>query len=374
MKQIRHIGNISLLLVTILLAGPWVAGAVRRVPVPSDGISPDVAVSDSGTVFMVFGKNQSAFLSVSRDGGKTFAPPKQLNAPGERVLVGHERGPKIALGQDGSIHVVWTDEKSTRVEYTRGDSKGTGFSLPRNLRDPGANVDEATIAADESGNVLITWLDSRNPPDPENPLSLPVFYVESRDDGKAFSHNQLLRAEPPIRACSCCAHETKVLSPGEFALAFRGAYHNVRDLFMARISLEKGGPKVSVRKIKNQEWHFEACPMSGPFLDRTESPGWILAAWMSDGRVYYAESTNGTQEFSDAISDVTPDSPPANHPIVLANARGEVFFAWEIGRHIRWQTRDAAGKVLESGDAGELPEKSKSTGFVDRQGDFCLVF
>lgn len=374
MKPVSLVAKIQIVLGVILLAGPSLSGAVRRVEVPGGGVSPDAAVSPSGAVFLAFGKNQSAFLTVSRDGGRTFTPPKQLNASSNKVLVGHERGPKIAIGRDGSIHVVWVDEKNTRVEYTRSDSEGTSFSPPQNLRDPGADVDEATIAADDSGNVLVTWLDSRGPSDAENPVSLPVFYVESRDDGKTFSPNLLLRTEPPIRACSCCAHETKALSSGEFALAFRGAYHNVRDLFMARIKLGKGEPQVTVHRVKDQGWHFEGCPMSGPFLDRAATPAPLWAAWMSDGRVYYAQSSDNGREFGDALTNGLSREPPTNHPIVLANDRGQILFAWEAGGDIHWQVSDRTGKVLDSGDAGVLTEKSKASGFVDRDGDFNLVF
>ena len=59
---------------------------------------------------------------------------------------------------------------------------------------------------------------------------------------------------------------------------------------------------------------------------------------------------------------------------MLLDAQGHVFFAWEEGSSIRWQITDAANKVIDSGTAGALPENSKAAGFVDREGDFCLVF
>jgi hypothetical protein len=51
-----------------------------------------------------------------------------------------------------------------------------------------------------------------------------------------------------------------------------------------------------------------------------------------------------------------------------------MLLAWEEGTTIRWQLADPAGEVIESGTAGTLPQGSKAAGFVDREGNFCLVF
>lgn len=130
-----------ILLVAILLADSRLPGAVRRVHVPENGISPDIAVGASGTVYLVYGKDRNAFFAVSRDDGETFSPPVRLNSPDHAVLAGHERGPKIAIGNDESVYVVWMDDKSTRLEYTRSGPGDANFTPPRNLREPGEHLD-----------------------------------------------------------------------------------------------------------------------------------------------------------------------------------------------------------------------------------------
>jgi hypothetical protein len=268
------------------------------------------------------------------------------------------------------------DSKNAELYYTRSTSRGRHFSEPRNLRDRGAHLDEATVAADDRGNVLVAWLDSRGPEDRENPLSLPVFSAQSHDSGLTFSKNAPLEASPPIRACSCCALKSIAGPGGYFEVAYRGAYQNIRDAFVARVPAAASGSPVTVSKIKEQGWRFEACPMSGPFLHRAAKPGrldGLWAAWMSDGQVYYAASDDG-RSFSTPRTPSLVEAKPANHPVVLVNTAAQVFLAWEEGRVLKWQIADPEGKLVDSGEAKTLPDKSKATGFADQEGNFCLVF
>ncbi len=48
---------------------------------------------------------------------------------------------------------------------------------------------------------------------------------------------------------------------------------------------------------------------------------------MSNGRVYDAQSADGGAIFSNARGLAEPGNGPGNHPLVLVNSRGEIFFA-----------------------------------------------
>lgn len=367
-------GRVSAFFLVALLGPALAFGSVRRVRVPEGGIAPDAAVGPSGGVYLVYGKEKNAFFALSQDGGRTFSRPLRLNTLADTVLVGHERGPKIAVGRNGVVHVVWMDTHGRKVYYTRSTSGGKDFLPPRNLRDPGAHLDGAAVAADEQGNVLIVWLDSRLPEEAGNPLSLPIFSTQSRDNGVTFSKNRPVEANQPIRACSCCALKAVAGPDGYFAVAFRGAYENIRDPFVARIPAGKSSTAAIVNKVWEQEWHFEACPMSGPFLHRPGQQHQLWAAWMSNGRVYCAESDDDGERFSSPHAPFASDSKPQNRPTALVNPAGQVFFAWEQGRSVMWEIVDPGWKLVDSGEAGVLTANSKATGFVDREGNFCLVF
>ncbi len=362
------------ILVTALFGPALVFGSMRRIRVPQEGISPDVAVRPSGEIYLVFVQGKNTMFAVSSDGGINFSPPIRLNRDPETVLAGHERGPKIAVGKDGTLHVVWMGIQSGRLYYARRLPRSETFSQARNLLDAPTHVDGVTVAADDQGNVLVAWLDARLPADSRNPVSLPIFRALSRDNGRMFSPDQLLQARHPLQACACCALKSAAATEDQFVVAFRGAYNNVRDPFLAHVAVGPGNRAPTVTKIQDDKWNFNACPMSGPWIAPGPHPGEIWAAWMSQGHVYYAEAVDNGKHFAKARSPSGAQEGVENHPIVLLNARGEIFFAWEDRRKLRWQITDRAGKVLDSGEAGNLPDNSKATGFVDRVGNFCLVF
>lgn len=163
-------------------------------------------------------------------------------------------------------------------------------------------------------------------------------------------------------------------SGGGFDLAFRGAYNNIRDMFLVRFAPSENGLLPAIGKIHNDNWEFNACPMSGPSLARSNQTPLLEAAWMSRGKVYYADGSDEGQGFHEPRTPRAVHSASQNHPLVLLNSRGEVLLAWEEGSVIRWQLADSAGKVLQSGNAGALPQGSKAAGYVDQEGNFCLVF
>lgn len=360
--------------IVFLLSQTWVWGGVRHIRVPLDGISPDVAVDEKGEVFATFARDEDAFFAVSKDGGRTFSPPVRVNQLPHSVMGYHERGPRIALGAGGTIHIIWMSPQSDRLYYTQRAPGEKTFVPPRNLLDAKTHLDGATLAADRGGNVLVAWLDARLPEDAKNPLSLPIFLTASHDNGRTFSGNEPASGGRLLRACSCCTLKLMAGTGGEFFLGFRGAAHNIRDIFVARLRPSTATPVLSVDKVHDDEWEFKACPMSGPFLSSGPARHRVLVSWMSRGNVYAAGSRDQGRDFAPPRSPQNSKAGSENHPLVLENPQGELFLAWEEGQEIRWQVFDRSGKLLDSGDAGALPEKSKATGFVDASGNFCLVF
>jgi hypothetical protein len=366
--------RIILLFFGLFIAQGWLWGGVRRVRVPLDGVSPDVVVEPSGEVYLVFARNQNAFLAISSDNGNTFFTPVQLNRVPRSVMGGRERGPKIALGAGRTVHVIWISSRADQLLYTRGLPDAGDFTSPRNLLGAKTRLDGATVAADQRGNVFVAWLDGRLAEDRRNPLSLPIFWAESQDGGQTFSKSQ---TSPALRACSCCALKAIEDLEGGFDLAFRGAYNNVHDIYLARFAASETGLLPAIGKIHDDNWESKACPMSGPSLARSAQSALVWAAWMSRGRVYYAQSTDPApldQHFQEPHAPRGAHSSSQNHPLVLVNSQDQVLLAWEEGSTIRWQLANQAGKVLQSGNAGALPVNSKAAGFVDQEGNFCLVF
>ncbi len=375
------------LLLSACLAQASLWAGVRHVPVPRGSVAPDVVADAAGNVYLVYAQDGDAWFTLSPDDGKTFSRPLRLNTVPHQVLAGHERGPKIALGPDGSLHVVWMGAKSDGLFYARRLPAEEHFSAARNLLDARTSVDGPTLAAGPRGVVWVAWLDGRRPADPQNPISLPIFWTESKNNGETFSkdlpaevgtvgekpsENRRVQGAALLRACSCCAMRALAGPHGDFYLGFRGAQHNIRDMLLAVFAVRNDDPRIRVSKIHDDHWEFNGCPMSGPSLAIGPLRLWV--SWRSRGKVYAAESRDLGRHFGSPFSPRSAGSGPENHPVVLVNESGEVFLAWEEGGEILWQTGDAAGDVRDSGDAGALPANSKAAAFIDRQGNFCLVF
>ena len=373
-SSVRRAGFILIAILFATLSLPAAPSQVSHITVPNQGICPDVAVGANGAIYEVYAQNRNAFFVVSHDGGHTFSRPIRLNRVAGNVLAGHERGPKIALSANGAIHAVWMDTGSTNLEYTRRRRNQTSFTRPINLRAPGAHLDGVTIATGGRNNVFIAWLDSRLPPDSPNPLSLPILVRWSEDGGGSFFPAQPLVSGTPLRACSCCSLHAVGSSVGVFDVAFRGAYANIRDPWLAAVRVRPDTAKTRASRVAVQEWKFPGCPMAGPTLARGPNPNEIWVAWYSNGRVFCAHSLDGGAHFDAPVSPAAHGKALQNHPVVLVNRTGDVLLAWEEGRDVFWQLLNADGNAESSGDAGALPPESKATGFVDPQGNFRLVF
>jgi len=329
---------------------------VRMSRVPEPGIAPAVAVGPDGAVHLVYGGDGKVFYARSTDGGRTFSPAVQVNTS-SKTMGGGERGPKIALGRGGALHVVWMAPRGQGVFYARAARDGR-FAEERNLMDnPEAQADGADIAADGRGRVWVVWLDSRLAKDPESPVSTPIFLTRSEDDGLTFGANAAAKSDYPGRACACCMLDAATDAAGQLLIGFRGGYQNIRDVFLLRGS--------RAARISGDGWKFEGCPMSGPFVQASD--GKALVAWMSQGQVYYA------REGGPRVAPRAERVKARNYPLALRNARGDVLLAWVEAQKLRWETYAPDGSLAGSAEQ-EHTRHSRPTGFVASDGAFTIVF
>ena len=83
-----------------------------------------------------------------------------------------------------------------------------------------------------------------------------------------------------------------------------------------------------------------------------EGPNGVVAAWETDGQIYFAGIKPGTTAFTQ------PQAAPGRgrerkHPALAVNPRGEMILAWtegtgwERGGALAWQVFDRSGKPTE---------------------------
>lgn len=339
----------------------------RRVSVPGGGIVPDVAAKGA-TLHLVFGRDGHAFYARSNDNGRTFSRAIRLSDDSSKPSLGHERGPKLALGRDGSIHATWAGAAGNKVFYTRSTDGGLTFSAPRNVA-PEQGLDGPSIAADAGGNVYVVWMAGEARGGAAASL---IYLAQSADNGGTFSTAAPITTNYPNNAaCACCNLKALIGPGGRFTIGFRGANNNIRDVHLMRATAD--GSRFEAFRVSEDNWRLEGCPMQGPWVETDPDTRGLTVAWSSQGQVYYAVSGDGGMTFSPRSMPLTRSGGPRRDPLAIRNARGEIIFAWMEQGALRWEHQRPPAKV-EAGTRRDVPRNSRPVAFVDSAGEVALVY
>lgn len=370
-------------LCSLMLAGGFpgaAASAVKVLSAPARCLVPEVAMDAQGILHLVYGLDHHACYVRSTDQGATFTKPVQIDSSGQVETRMGERGPKLAVGGDGVIHVVWVDEWApgvkTFVRYARSLDGGKSFEPLKTLSSM-SGVDGATLAADGRGHVTAFWHVMAEPK-PEVKSATWLHTARSSDRGAAFGPcEQVVITNLPGLACSMCMMRARADADGNVCLAFRGARDSIRDIYVLKGPIAEN--RFTALRVNQDHWNIDYCPMCGPELTFTPD-GRLLCAFMSRQRVYWAISDPALTSFR--LHVATPASQENEiYPSAHASRHGEVLFLWQVGpmavkgsATVRWMRYTLDGRpVGESGTVGRSFAGTKSTAFVDTNGDFQIV-
>ena len=352
---------------------------VTALRVPNGGIQPQV-VEREGVVHLLYfagaPEKGELFYTSSRDYGKTFATPLQVNTAEHAMAVGNIRGAQLAVGRNGRVHVAWNGVSADNrmpMLYARLNDAGTGFEKERNLISVAWGIDGGgSLAADAQGNVYVFW--HAPMPGTKGEENRRVWVAKSTDEGATFAAERMAY-DQPIGACGCCGMKAWADADGSLYVLFRAAEKIVnRDIWLLR-SADQGrtftGTDVS-------HWEIGACVMSSESL--APAPGGILAAWETEKQAYFAMIQRGTGKVGTPIA--APGTPGnRKHPVVAANKRGETVFAWTDGMAwkkpgtVSWQVYSKEGRALSGVTTAEgVPVWSVIAAFAKPDGSFVVVY
>jgi len=270
------------------------------------GDPPTIVVSADKTIFVGWtrkiedphAKGNDLVLSVSRDGGRSFAAPAKVNDDTKPASHGMH---SLAVDGQGRVVMAWLDERNVQTK-------------PHEMNTSGMMHHEETEPNSE------------------------VFSAVSEDGGKTFSANQKLASE----VCPCC--KTVLLSAADGTVYVSWRQVLVGDhRHIAVASSKDGGRSFSQGVVvSNDNWQLSACPVSGAALASAEKNE-VEVVWYTEGAagpagLYYSSSHDGGKTFSERtlLSDAAASGTP-----VLAN--GACIF----------NTRDGGVKMLTLGDHGQ---------------------
>lgn len=385
-RPIRILAGWIVVAVTVTLAPAAEPSSVQLVRVPGGGIQPQVQTDDHGRIHMIYLTGDPArgdiYYVRSDDGGSTFTTPLRVNSqPQSAIAIGTVRGPHLALGKNGRVHVAWMgsdraaakiDGKTVPMLYSRLNDAGDAFEPQRNViqKYPGLDGGGA-VAADAEGNVYVAW---HAPRTQANEADRHVWVSRSRDDGKTFEPETLAIPEN-TGACGCCGMNITAGPDGRIYILFRSATEQVhRDMYL----LASNDHAATFRTIAKDPWNIGICAMSTSAF----APGrdGVVAAWETKNQIRFTRIRNDLTD--SGVVSVPGNGSNRKHPAVAVNKQGDFIVAWAEGTgwskggSVAWQVfdRDGTPKAGQPGRADGLPVWDSPAAFVAPDDSFRIAF
>lgn len=316
---------------------------------------PDAEVDAGGQIHVAYLLEDDVFYVRSGDAGMTFSEPVRVNTEPGFASGAAFRGPDLALGQDGGVHIIWYNagyqQKRPKDEwgvmYARLDDSTGRFEKARNLNHRPS--DNFSLATGAQGKVAVIW------------MAEGIFASVSEDGGETFAPAVDLELDP----CECCSSRAIYSKDGSLSVLYRDKTDDVRDTNIA--TLAAGASQWLNRKISQTPWQTTSCPMTGSFLSLTKSG--LAAAWETKLQPYFAMIDPESKETE--IQEVRA-AEKGRYPVVLVSSDGRKLVAWKNGKQLEWQSFDSNNAPMgeQASHASESPHRPG--GVVLDSGKFIL--
>ncbi len=365
-----------LLTLGLLCCLPLPAQASTRCEeVPEKGLQPEVVASSDGTVHLVYLRGDPKAAEVRytwRKAGEAWHPSLTVNTiAGSAIAIGTIRGPQLALGKNGTVHVLWNGTATGKLApaplwYARKLAGAEGFAKQQDLLGESVALDGgASLTASEDGKVYVVWHGLAGGAISGEKDRL-IFLRTSLNDGVSFPPAEVInRATPGI--CACCSLRVALSTTGEPNILVRTAISADRRPMTLYV---RSGQQWASREI--DLWNISACPMSSAALvahDRKmlgawETAGQIRAAWISErGGV-----------------PITLAAKNAKHPAMAVDQQGHILIVWvegtgwNRGGSVAWQECDQELKPIGPlGQAIGVPVWGKAAVYAENQNEFVIL-
>ncbi|HUF46349.1 MAG TPA: hypothetical protein VMM93_00975, partial [Vicinamibacterales bacterium] len=223
---------------------------------PPGGIGPQAAAGPDGTVHVVYFAGDAMAGDVfylRRQAEGAYTTPVRVNSqPGSAIVAGTIRGPQLAVGPGGAVHVVWNGSNRARprprafmpVLYARSNEAGDRFGEQRNLAVTANGADGgSTVAAAPDGRVYVAW---HTGDEGVSDARRGVYLVRSTDEGRTFGDEA--RVSPgALGACACCSMRAFVDRQGAVHLLYRAAADDINRDTVLLTSTDRGATFAAVR-------------------------------------------------------------------------------------------------------------------------------
>lgn len=288
-----------------------------------------LATSSAGNLYLIYGQDESLFVSRSTDGGQSFSEAVLATAdiPVHVLPIEH---PAIAVDNAGRVGIAWLDMppdfNGAKIWYAVSEDGGHTFKSGQLVAvESEGEVAMVQVALDDAGNPILAWLNGSE-----------LKFARSSDQGSTFS--EMLSIGDG--SCECCQPQSIVIEK-DIHIAYRSLEQgndkgDIRDIVMIH-STDGGATFQPVSRISDEHWYLPACPIAGPSL--AVHNGSFFVAWMdgraepagtfSRGDIWISSSQDNGKTFSQNIRINADQTMHHNLPSIAIGPGGRIHVTWE---------------------------------------------
>ncbi|GAB5443073.1 MAG: hypothetical protein Fues2KO_34220 [Fuerstiella sp.] len=281
----RIVMTVALLFVNANAYAGSVSDVVTSTTVESPQ-QPQAAVGSDGTIYVAFGSGDTIYCSRSADGGVTYQSPVRIGRlPG--LALGRRRGPRIVVAS-GKVVVTAISHESGNLFAWNSSDHGRHWSGPLRVNDSAKDCREGlhAMAASSEGHVYCAWLDLRSG-------STEIYGSHSADGGASWTANRRVYRSPSGTVCECCHPAVTYDADGRLSVMWRNSVAGARDMFVAG-SMDHGRSFGPARKLGQETWPLNACPMDGGYLASADA-GQLTTVWRRKDTVYRTDGPDHSE-------------------------------------------------------------------------------
>jgi hypothetical protein len=343
------------------------------------GSRPTTAIDPrNGTIYVAWvgthaGSSNVYLVRHDPDAERPTEPIRVNHIPGDAAP--HDQAPaRVGVGPEGTIYIVWQNNTTvpgrrfpaSNLRLARSTDRGETFTPAIDVNEdaagPPASHTFHDLAIATTGEVLVSWIDSRESAHAEAGPAIRL--ASSNDGGHTFQPSQVVDRQP----CPCCRTTIALASNGTAYLAWRKIFDgDIRDIVIARaepptlaetgvtsnsppmahgpvaLAAERATPATPnvtgeihppVRP-HHDEWRLDACPHAGPAL-MVDLSGEIHLAWYTgreDGAgLYYSSSSDQGATYSPPSPILVGKTVPPSQVALATTDRSTILIAWEDRR------------------------------------------
>jgi hypothetical protein len=325
------------------------------------------AFAADGTLWLVWAAGGRISIAKSTDLAKTFEPAFTLGPTELPLDNGPDARPRIAVGPDGRLIVTFAtrdDKYNGHAFITQSKDGGRTFSKPIPITAGSPSQRFETAAVDTDGRAFVAWIDKRNAAAARAAhapyAGAALAYAWERTSGGSLSQARIARDN----TCECCRIALAFAAPGRPVVLFRNIFADrIRD--HAIVTFADSDTPGPLFRVSEDDAALDTCPHHGPSL-AIGRDGTYHVTWFALGRklkgLYYGRSTDGGKSFSPPMP-LGDGVRQTSRPYVLAGpdavylaykafdgerTRVELVISRDAG--LSWSKPEAAAETADASD------------------------